>query len=304
MKFFDRKYDPTRFEILDKARSRFNEIYVIQNGSRREMFFKGEGNFYLQSSFDLRRMESLILVYSRMMLASLLFRPAPRRILMIGLGGGSIADWLHQRFPEGHLDVVEVDEKVVEFCGKYFFLNETGNFKVHVGDGRVFVQNQRGKDPYDLVLLDAFKSGSIPFHLKTSEFYEEIREILSPGGVVASNLYGKSNPLKPKDRNTFAHVFPQVYCFQDPEAVATVLVAVDQDKPWPGSDLRKAAGAQQSSLPFSPADLEAMFQPGMFKDEALGMFRDEFSGKDFMRVVKANNTRSGGDSTYPIKSHN
>ncbi|VAX32493.1 hypothetical protein MNBD_NITROSPINAE05-928, partial [hydrothermal vent metagenome] len=230
MKLFqNNKTSDNTFEILAKARSRYNEIYVIQNGTQREMWFKGSGSFFLQSRVDTETRKLPVLVYSRMMLASLLFQKAPKRILMLGLGGGSISTFLHHRFPEAVVDVVEVDAEVIKLCKEYFYLHETSNYRLHAMDARVFVQRQMGKTPYDLILLDVFKSGSVPFHLKTKEFYREIRDILSPEGVVASNLYGKTNLLKPGDRTTFASVFSGLYFFEDPEQVATVLIATDQE---------------------------------------------------------------------------
>lgn len=303
MKLFQDKKTSATFEILAKARSRYNEIYVIQNGTQREMWFKGGGNFFLQSRMDTATQEFPVLVYSRMMLASLLFQHSPKRILMLGLGGGSISNLLHNRFPKAQLDVVEVDPKVIRLCEKFFYLRETENYKLHAMDARIFVQNQLGKISYDLILLDAFKSGSVPYHLKTKEFYREIRGILTPEGVIASNLYGKSNLLKPGDRTTFDSIFRRLYFFEDPKQVATVLIATNQERSRSQADIQKAAGNFMPGMPFSMPDLAAMYKPDFLDNANAKIFSDDFSERDFLQAVDDNNTRQGKNTPYPIKSH-
>jgi len=303
MKIFKEKKTSDTFEILAKARSRFNEIYVIQNGTWREMWFKGGGSFFLQSRMDTETRKLPILVYSRMMLASLLFQPSPKRILMLGLGGGSISNFLHHRFPEASIDVVEVDPKVIKLCKKFFYLQETENYRLHAMDARMFVQNQIGRSSYDLILLDVFKSGSVPYHLKTIEFYRQILDILNPEGVVASNLYGKSNLLKPGDRMTFASVFSKLYFFEDPERVATVLIAADHERSWSEKDMQSAAGNCARGMPFSMPELAAMYKPELLENARAKIFSDDFSAQDFSQAVEDNNTRQGKLPLYPIKNH-
>ncbi len=302
MKIFKSEPTSSHFDILDKAESPFNTLYVIENGRSRELWFKGGGQFFLQSRLDLDAPEALALVYSRLMLASLLFVPEPRRVLMIGLGAGAVSHCLHRAYPKAHIDVVEIDREVIAFAKRYFFLKESRNYQVHEGDGRLFVQRQRREAPYDLVLLDAFKSGSVPFHLKTGEFYEEIRSILSPDGAVASNLYGKSNRLKPADCQTFLSVFEQIYGFEDPERVATALVATRHKRRWSQRDIERAADAFQPSLPFPMPSLAAMHLKEGWEDATQSAFRDDFDVKDFRRAVEENNLRPGLRPRYPIKS--
>lgn len=303
MKLFQDNKTSDTFEILAKTRSRFNEVYVIQNGTQREMWFKGGGSFFLQSRMDTETRKFPVLVYSRMMLASLLFQHSPENILMLGLGGGSISKFLHHRFPEAQLDVVEVDPKVIKLCKNFFYLQESENYRLHAMDARIFVQNQIGKKSYDLILLDVYKSGSVPYHLKTKEFYREILELLNPGGVVASNLYGKSNRLKPEDRATFDSVFRGLYFFEDPDQVATVLIATDRERSWSQEDIQKSAGNFMPDMPFSMPELATMYQPDFLENANAKIFLDDFSEQEFPQAVQDNNTRQEKSCQYPIKSH-
>jgi len=303
MKLFQDNKTSDTFEILAKTRSRFNEVYVIQNGTQREMWFKGGGHFFLQSRMDTETQKFPVLVYSRMMLASLLFQPSPKKILMLGLGGGSISNFLHHRFPKARLDVVEVDPKVIKLCKKFFYLREAENYQLHAMDARIFVQNQRGKNSYDLILLDVFKSGSIPYHLKTKEFYRQLVDILSPEGVVASNLYGKSNLLKPRDRMTFDSVFRGLYFFEDPDQVATVLIATDRERSWSQEDIQATAKKFMPGMPFSMPELATMYQPDFLENANAKIFQDDFSEQDILQAMEDNNTLQGKYCPYPIKSH-
>jgi spermidine synthase len=304
MKLFnDKKTSTPTFDILSKTRSRFNEIYVIKNGHQREMWFKEGGQFFLQSRLNLETRESPVLIYSKMMLASLLFQSSPKNILMMGLGGGSISNVLRHVFPETHIDVVEVDPNVIDICKRFFYLRETKNYRIHPMDARIFIQSQIGKNTYDLILLDAFKSGSVPFHLKTEEFYQEILEVLSPNGVVASNLYGKSNLLKPCDRTTFETMFGNLYFFEDPDQVATVLIATNQERFWSEKDICRAADAFKLKTPFSMPEIAAMYRPNLLEPFQGKKFQDDFDAKDFRRTIEENNTHRGKTIQYPIKSY-
>lgn len=292
--------DP-ELRILEKAESRYHNIYIIEQGNKREMWFRGNQEFFLQSRVDLDHPDSLDLVYSKMMLAAFLFNPAPKRLLMVGLGGAAFSNFLRARFPRLHIDVVEVDGKVIALCEKYFFLEEAENYRVYQEDARVFIKNHQGAVPYDIVVLDAFKSESIPFHLKTREFYLEIRNLLAPDGLVASNLYGQSNVFKPGDRKTFCSVFRHIYCFRDDAEVATVSIATNERRLRTRKDLFLAAEAFDGPLSFSMGPLPALYRPGEFVDENAASFEDDFTTADFLKVAKRNNENGPQARRYSIK---
>ena len=86
-------------------------------------------------------------------------------MLMIGLGGGSISSYLGRFLPDAEIDTVEVDPGVITAAKNYFGMKETPRVRYHEGDGRVFLN--RRKEPYDLILVDAFHGGYVPFHLLT-----------------------------------------------------------------------------------------------------------------------------------------
>ncbi|MFT4579420.1 MAG: spermidine synthase [Nitrospinales bacterium] len=300
--FLEKKAKEPIIKILARERTQYNDIYVIQNDDYRELWFKGNGDYFLQSRVNVEQQKQLALVYSNMMMASLLFCPKPQRLLMVGLGGAAVTNFLSQQFPNLHIDVVEIDPKVIEVSKKYFYLRESNRYRVFEEDGRVFIQNRKGQEPYDWIILDAFKSGSIPYHLKTYEFYKEIRAILKPEGIVGSNLYGKGNSLKPRDTKTFMSVFPNIYCFEDDERVATVLIANGGER-WSEEKINeRAAISNKMPEPFSMQEVAKTYRSGKFVKESVARFDDHFSEKGFLHDVEKENRSSVKPRRYPIKN--
>ena len=300
--FLEKKAKEPVIKVLARERTQYNDIYVIQKDDYRELWFKGNGDYFLQSRVNIEQPNQLALVYSNMMMASLLFCPKPRRLLMVGLGGAAVTNFLNEQFPNLHIDVVEIDSKVIEVSKKYFFLRESNRYRVFEEDGRVFIQKRKGQEPYDWIILDAFKSGSIPYHLKTCEFYKEIRTILKPDGIVGSNLYGKGNSLKPRDTKTFMSIFPNIYCFEDDERVATVLIANGGER-WSEEKLNeRAAISNKMPKPFSMQEVAKTYRPGKFVKESAARFDDHFSDKGFMHDVEIENRSSVKARRYPIKN--
>jgi spermidine synthase len=129
---------------------------------------------------------ALFLPYSQVMMAALALPPEPKRALILGHGGGSLAKWLARHRPELELDTVEVDPSVVRAAERYFSYQAPAGHHVHVKDARVFLRSATGT--YDVIWLDVFARHLIPFHLTTQEFFRELRARLHPDGVLAVNL--------------------------------------------------------------------------------------------------------------------
>jgi spermidine synthase len=138
---------------------------------------------------------SLFLPYSQMMVSSLAFVSEPKRGLILGHGGGSLAKWLARHWPALELDIVEFDPVVVRMAEEYFEYRPPANHHIIVKDGRAFL-NATDRT-YDVIWIDAFARDMIPFHLTTAEFYSLVRTHLNPDGIIAVNLAssGKESDL-------------------------------------------------------------------------------------------------------------
>ena len=165
----------------------YNNLFIDKHGSMLGLssMYTGRPN-YIELIVDLKDPDAMPVPYNQTMTAALAYPKAPKRILMIGLGAGSISTYLGRAMPDAQIDVVELDPGVISAGKDYFGLRETDRVRLIAGDGRVYLN--RSKDLYDLILLDAFRDLGIPFHLLTREFYGLVKEHLAPGGAMASNV--------------------------------------------------------------------------------------------------------------------
>src|SRR5262249_49450848 len=152
------------------------------NRSQLTMSFQLKGWDYTETIVNLREPDDLPIRYTRVMTVALLYPPASKKLLMIGLGGGSISTYLGLALPEASIDTIELDPGVVSAAKKYFGLRENSRVRYLTGDGRVMLR--RSQEKYDLILVDAFRGGFVPFHLLTKEFYALLKDHLAPGGAV------------------------------------------------------------------------------------------------------------------------
>jgi spermidine synthase len=179
--------------VVHEERSLYRNIYVAEQDGERCLYFRLRGNPGKQSCIDLDEPDRLVSEYSRLMMAGLYVQPQPRRILMIGLGGGVVPRVLQKLLPDAEIDVVEIDPAVVRVAGSHFGFEAGPRMHVHEADGRVFVKRQLAAGvKYDLVMLDAYEDEYIPEHLLTVEFLREVAGLLSPEGAVVANTWSSS----------------------------------------------------------------------------------------------------------------
>jgi spermidine synthase len=140
------------------------------------------------------------------------YDPNARKVLFIGLGGGSSPKRIWRDFPDMQVQAVELDPVVVDVAYKYFALPRDPRLQVAVDDGRRYLD--RHEDKWDAILIDAFFADAIPFHLFTNEFMELVRSRLNPGGVVMTNTIGSiaggRSRLFRSVYRTYRSVFPTV----------------------------------------------------------------------------------------------
>src|SRR5258708_23632109 len=85
-----------------------------------------------------------------------------RKILMLGLGGGSISTYLGRFMPEAAITTVDIDPGVITSAKTYFDLRATERMRYRAGDGRVFLSHNDELD--DCILLYAYRCGYVPIH--------------------------------------------------------------------------------------------------------------------------------------------
>lgn len=172
---------------LHISESTFQVLRVVEDEGRGERLLCNRECDFVQGAMSLADPDTLVLEYTRSALVALAFLPrAPRSILCLGLGTGSLPRFLASRYPEAQVDVVEIDPAVPPVAKSFFRFRTGTRLRVHVADAADFVKDRR--DRYDLVVLDAAFGPDPPQQLATKAFFEDLRARTAPGGVVVANL--------------------------------------------------------------------------------------------------------------------
>jgi spermidine synthase len=194
--------------IVFRKQTRYHGLSVVDDAVSRFLRFDNsfQSGMYLGQPFRTR------FLYTDYLDLGLAYHPSARKFLFIGLGGGSAQKRLWRDFPGAQIDVAELDPVVASVARRYFALPDSPRVRVTIEDGRIFLTKHRER--WDVIVVDAFFSDSIPFHLATREFLELAHERLAPGGVVVTNiigaLTGSSSELLRSLYRTYGTVFPTV----------------------------------------------------------------------------------------------
>jgi spermidine synthase len=219
--------------ILFERTTQYHHIIVAEEDGVRWLHFD---NTY-QSSMDPKDPLKGFLEYTDYFHCAFLFNGDIKDVLMVGLGGAStVKSFLHY-YPNVNVDVVEIDPMVVEVAKNYFGLKtDNPRLKIHVMDGRVYIKKAEKK--YDLIMLDAYAANryglTVPRHLVTKEFFQEIYDKLTPNGImiynIAANFDNYANKMTRALHRTTASVFKSQYTWDVESSWNTMLVALKSPK--------------------------------------------------------------------------
>jgi spermidine synthase len=140
----------------------------------------------IQSVMSTEEPARLVLDYTQVIVAGLLLHPAPRRIEMVGLGGGSIAKFCHHYMPECRMTAVEIDPEVLALRKRFEIPEDDTRLRVVCADGYDFVEADPGRP--DVLVIDGFDHRGRPGDLASRSFYDRCRERLGENGLLIVNL--------------------------------------------------------------------------------------------------------------------
>lgn len=164
-----------------------------------------------QSILDLNNPLNLIFPYSRSVLLALVWKTNPKKIYVIGFGGGTLPRIFHHYFPNAIVECTDIDQKIVEVAQKFFGIQFDDRLKVVIQDGREYLAQQDSTVKNDIIIVDAgFGSGYMPYKLVTQEFYQLCKTRLSSAGVLVVHLFHKQE-FNAAAVKTIQTVFAQVY---------------------------------------------------------------------------------------------
>jgi len=169
-------------------------IEVVDTDGVRSLHFGSPSRQSTQLLSDPDRLHSL---YARAMMGLLLFNDAPRDILMIGLGGGTLTKYLLQQFSDCKIKVVEYRRGVLKVARSHFGLPLDPRLKVKIGCGAEYVcrQSLENAQQHDLIMIDAFDHEGMAPEVSSERFFDGCKTLLTHEGMLAINLWGTNKDL-------------------------------------------------------------------------------------------------------------
>lgn len=163
--------------------SRNGTPQVRTRGNRRTLEF-APGD--IQSEMLLSDPDALVLEYARAMMCFALFAPHPRHILMVGLGGGSLAKFCYRHFPHTRITVLEISLEVIALRDAFHVPPDDARLRIVHADAATYICAMHGAA--DVILVDGFDAAGMPAELGSAAFYAACRRALRQGGVLAANI--------------------------------------------------------------------------------------------------------------------
>lgn len=235
-------------KILEEAKSPYSQIRVAQTGTRRTLgFMRERGDEFVQTIIDLEDPDAPAHGYAEAMASPFMIVDDPRRLLVIGLGGGTLIRFFHSRVPQAVIDAVEIDPEVVRLAAAWFGVVPGPRLNVITDDGVRFIAGEG--ESYDIIWLDAFLDpgapgtdvAGVPEELRGLGFLQRVRARLRPGGVAAFNIHHLTGYHE--HVNAIADVFPRVHVVRRRKGNEWIILALERDQELTPEALRTRAAA-------------------------------------------------------------
>lgn len=126
---------------------------------------------------------------------------ASPKVLVLGLGAGTVAGIIHDYLPESEITGIEIDPVIIDVAKKYFKIDKIPDLKIITGDAIKWTlkNEKKKKDTFDLVIVDMYIGSRLPKEVKNSQFLSSLKNLASPGGILYFNQLiarGKKEDIK------------------------------------------------------------------------------------------------------------
>lgn len=187
-------------------------IEIVDTQGVRALHF---GTSARQSSMLLIDPNRLHSLYARAMMAGLLFHDQPKNVLMIGLGGGTIAKFLLHQFADSRLMVVEFRPSVLKIARSHFSLPFDTRLKIKIGCGAEHVRSasRENNELHDSIMIDAYDHAGMAPEVSSETFFEHCRTLLTADGLLTINLWGSDKDMFQQVAWNMGRVFEQRMLF-------------------------------------------------------------------------------------------
>ena len=178
--------DSDRATLVERILSgTYDKPFMIEEGDSRSLYFTRE---LTQSGMRLSDPTALEFEYTRQMMSFLLFVNQPQRILLLGLGGGSLVKYCHRHLRSTRITALEIDPHVIAFREQFLLPPDDARLKVLLADAAVYLRGCN--EAPDVVMMDAFDRDGFANSVSNDMFYADVRDALAPHGVLVANLVG------------------------------------------------------------------------------------------------------------------
>lgn len=128
-----------------------------------------------------------------------------KKVLVLGLGGGTVANLIFSNWPEAEITGVELDKEIIFIGKKFFNLGKKKQLKVINADAFVFCKKQEQK--FDLIIIDLYKGSKRPSFFVKDKFLKEIRRLLGNNRIAVFNWL----KLNEKNLNSFEKNLSEIF---------------------------------------------------------------------------------------------
>lgn len=178
-------------DFMDLLEGAGGKPFVQRRGDLLSLHFNGVA---IQSEMRLSAPDQLMFSYTRAMMGFLLFQHAPKHLLMVGLGGGSMVKFCHRHLPDTRITVLELDADVIALRDQFMIPLDDARLQIIHADAAAYMES--AQQDVDVLLLDGFGADGLPPDLCSAHFYAACRRALNPLGVLVANIIDRDPRLE------------------------------------------------------------------------------------------------------------
>ena len=219
--------------------------------------------------------------------------PEDSKVLLLGLGGGSVAGMLWNLKMKVH--AIELDSRIAGVARSYFALPL--EVQVTVDDARHYIETTGSK--YDLVFFDVFKGETMPAHVLTLECFTQVKKLLNSGGMIIINFNGflSGKPGRP-GRSVYATLKAAGF---DVKILPTPGPENERNSIFLATSVQADYANLRSPLLFNgePVNMDTLFlDPAKLEPSGNIIFRDDRPILDRLSLEGAETWRKGYNGSY------
>ena len=204
--------------------------FIEDEAGLKALRFDGDGDA-IQSLIDPQRPERLVMRNLQYLMSLLLFIPPPERILLLGVGGGALLQFLRHHYPGAHVTGVEIDADLLQRAQEELGLPPADK-RLHycIADAAEFIHSDRGR--YDLIVTDIFNGPQSPDWVLQADFLQAVQQRLTEQGGAGWNLLIGSEQRFTRFYRELRRVFrQQTLCLEEDDHENLLALALNFEPP-------------------------------------------------------------------------